>query len=203
MNHRLAPGFLIASPKLDGSPFERALIVMVHHDEEGAMGFIVNKALDIDFGSLLQSADEKFVRGIADRCYEIDVHFGGPVRVEQLWVIYQQGGALAASEQEIAHEVEELGTLRFGQEWFLASSSEIIEQIASGQKAQAYRPFVGYTGWGPGQLEEELEDGSWLCLGFDEDLVFKRGEEDAWALALERLGVSPMAFTLMGKMADA
>jgi putative transcriptional regulator len=199
IDHLLAPGFLIASPKLDGSPFERAVIVMVHHDDQGAMGFIINKALDIDFGSLLQSADEKFALGISDRCYDIDVHFGGPVRVEQLWVIYNQ----APPTPEELEAAEQDGSLFFGERWFLASSSEVIERIASGQQAQAYRPFVGYTGWGPGQLEGELEEGSWLCLGFDDELLFEVKAEEAWSLALDRLGVSPMAFTLMGKMAEA
>ena len=64
----LAPGFLIASPRLDGGPFERAVIVMVHHDEEGAMGFIVNKPLGIDFGSLLESADDQLGGEIDARC---------------------------------------------------------------------------------------------------------------------------------------
>ena len=200
MDDALAPGFLIASPKLDGSPFERAVIVMVHHDERGAMGFIINKALDIDFGSLLKSADEALTRGIHERCFELDVHFGGPVRVEQLWVIYRHD---EPSPQDLALAEEE-GTLRFGGRWFLASSSEVIELLAAAQLERAYRPFVGYTGWGPGQLEGELEEGSWLCLGFeDEELIFCREDEDAWTKALERLGVSPMAFTLMGKVAQA
>ena len=203
MDHQtLAPGFLIASPRLDGGPFERAVILMVHHDDEGAMGFIVNKPLDINFGALLQSADKPIIAEIADSCYQIDVHFGGPVRVEQLWLIYQQGGEHATRRHDLAKFSEE-GTLRFEDAWFLAASSDSIERFATGVLNQPYRPFVGYTGWTEGQLEAEIEDGSWLFLDFQEDMVLDGPPEERWAAALSRLGVDPMAFMMMGKAGTA
>ncbi|MEM1349987.1 MAG: YqgE/AlgH family protein [Myxococcota bacterium] len=196
----LAPGFLIASPKLDGSPFERAVIVMVHHDDQGAMGFIVNKPLDIDFGSLLESVqeDEYASRAIADGCFDVFVHFGGPVRVEQLWVIYNHDGV--PFEPDNDH-----GMISFGGTWTLVASSDSIEAFAFGERVNAFLPFIGYTGWGPGQLEGELEEGSWLCLDFQDDLVLDQDAdgEDIWAEALGRLGVHPMAFLMMSKVGEA
>jgi len=194
-----APGFLIASPRLDGSPFERAVIVMVHHDEDGAMGFIVNKPLSIDLGSLLQTADEVLTGQIMDSCFDLNVRFGGPVRVEQLWLIYQENERHTLLERDF-DELEERGLLHFDERWCLVADSDSIEDFVYGKRHDSYRPYIGYTGWGPGQLEGEIDEGSWLLLDFHEEMVFDENEpEECWQQALERLGVNPMAFLMMAK----
>ena len=197
----LAPGLLIASPKLDGSTFERAVIVMVHHDEGGAMGFILNKPLTVDLGSLLETADEALEGPIDERCFDVAVRFGGPVRVEQLWLIYRDLDEESETPQAF-EALEQRGSLQFHKRWCVVADSESIEAFLYGQRDDPFRPFIGYTGWGPGQLEEELEEGSWLFLEFQEDLIFDdRDADDCWDDALARLGVAPMAFLMMGKVA--
>ena len=197
----LAPGFLIASPRLDGGPFERAVIVMVHHDEEGAMGFIVNKPLGIDFGSLLESADDQLGGEIDARCFDVSVHFGGPVRVEQLWLIYNESPGDPTPER--AETIEDDGQVRFDDLWYLVAASDSIESFAYGERSSPFKPFIGYTGWGPGQLEGEIEEGSWLCLDFDSARVIGGDDEACWGEALGSLGVDPMAFMMMGKAGSA
>jgi putative transcriptional regulator len=191
----LAPGYLVASPRLDGSLFERSVICMVQHGDEGAMGFIVNKPLDVDFGSLLEMVE---LEGgdIAPECYLQDVYFGGPVRVEQLWVIYN--GVLAATAPDEFASLEQDGEVRFHDEWALSGTADSIESFAFGREDNPFRPFVGYAGWGPGQLEKEIGEGSWLMLDFDEDLVLAPGGS-TWETALERLGVDETTFMMMGK----
>lgn len=199
MDGSLSPGFLIASPKLDDSPFERAVIVMVHHNEQGAMGFIINKPLTIDLGSLLETAEETLPGEIDEGCFDASVHFGGPVRVEQLWLIYRGDEPHELSEDEI-EQLEDKGQLHFTDHWCLVADSRSIESFVYGTRTDPYRPYIGYTGWGPGQLEDEIEDGSWLFLDFQEDLVFGELEPDeCWDEALARLGVNPMAFLMMAK----
>ena len=199
----ISPGFLIASPRLDGTPFERAVVVMVHHDHEGAMGFIINKPLDLDFGSLIESVNDEIARQILPECFEMPVHFGGPVRVEQLWLIFQR--ELAASEKAVDRELlrqvqlPDDGALTFCEGWFLAAHGEIIEGFALGHQHGSYRPMIGYSGWGPGQLESEIEEGSWLLLDFDGDFLLDSLPSVHWDDALERLGVDPTAFLMMGK----
>lgn len=200
----IAPGFLIASPKLDGSPFERAVIAMVHHDKEGAMGFIINKPLDIDFGSLIQSVNEHIARDILPHCFDTPVHFGGPVRIEQLWLIFQRSlhghEELAANQLLLQHvQQPDDGALSFCDDWFLAASSELIEGFALGTQTGPYRPFIGYSGWGAGQLESEIDDGSWLLLDFEEEFFFDAIPTLHWDDALKRLDVNPTAFLMMGK----
>ncbi len=197
----LSPGFLIASPKLDGTPFERAVVVIVHHDDEGAMGFIINKPLEIDFGSLIQSVNEDIARQVVPDSFDVHVYFGGPVRIEQLWLIFQQDPDILSPRLRATptSNPEDSSTLGFSDGWFLAASGDIIEGFALGKEHGNYRPFIGYSGWGPGQLEAEIEDGSWLILDFEEDLFFDSIPAYNWDQALNRLGVDPTAFLMMAK----
>lgn len=187
----LSPGFLIASPRMDGSIFERSVIVLVHHDEEGAMGFIVNKAIDVDFGTLLEMVDLSEDQ-ISPRCYDELVYFGGPVRVEQLWVIQSKGDRPV--------EPEDIG---FHPSWKVAMTSDSIRELAAGVVHGSFRPYMGYTGWGPGQLEGEISEGSWLMVDFDEQLMFSVDIEGVWQTALNRLGVTERMFAMMGKAGQA
>lgn len=199
----LSPGYLVASPKLDGTPFERAVVAMVHHDDEGAMGFIINKPLEIDFGSLIQSVNEDIARKVIPASFDVHVYFGGPVRIEQLWLIFQEPrdtlSYTAPGARRTLEAVEDDSTLSFSDGWYLAASGDIIEGFALGLQEGNYRPFIGYSGWGPGQLESEIEDGSWLILDFEEDLFFDSIPASNWDQALGRLGVDATAFLMMGK----
>lgn len=192
----LAPGYLIASPKLDGSLFERAVIMMVHHDEEGAMGFIVNKPLDMDVGGLFASMDSAVLDQIDPRCARVDVCFGGPVRMEQLWMVLKGDGA-----RELAFDDD--GTIVFKEQWCVLAAAEDIERVIKGEHGATCWPCLGYSGWGAGQLEEELAEGSWLFVEFDEALVLDEDPDAQWERALERLGVAPMAFMMMSGLAQA
>ena len=203
-SNAISPGFLVASPKLDDTPFERAVVVMVHHDDEGAMGFIVNKPLEIDFGSLIQSVNDDIGSQLIAESFDQPVHFGGPVRIEQLWLMFQRD--IEGEEDRLANQrlLEKMklpddGALTFGEGWFLAASGDIIEGFARGSQHGCYRPFIGYSGWDAGQLEAEIEEGSWLLLDFDDDFVFDRLPRLHWDEALERIGVDPTAFLMMGK----
>jgi putative transcriptional regulator len=198
----IAPGFLIASPKLDDSPFERAVVAMVRHDDQGAMGFIVNKPMDlerVDFGSLLAAAHEEIADQIVESCYKVPLYFGGPVRTDQLWLIQRS----AADWEQGDLETEEEGELMFAERWHVLFAATAIEAVARGHRVAPYRPFMGYAGWGPGQLEDEMEDGAWLFLPWEEAFLFPEDAEGCWARALAEVGVEPMAFLMMGKVGMA
>lgn len=197
----LAPSYLIASPRLDGGPFERALILMVHHDEHGSMGFIVNKPLDQNLGMLLSHVEGDLSDFIGPEEYESPVHFGGPVSLEQLWMIGEVGEENYASYGALRDPdvLEREGVLRFHEDWLLAASWEIISSYTRGDR-RVHHAFLGYTGWGAGQLASEIEEGSWLVLDFDEGFLTEpipRGE--IWRDALDQLGVPPAAFLMMSK----
>ena len=197
----LAPGFLVAAPKLEGGPFEQAVILMVHHDEQGAMGFIINKPVDIDFGSLIESADEPIDGELAANTYEQAVLFGGPVRVEQLWVLFNDDGAGVEHMRRGGgiQDFDEIAEMPFHRDWKLAGSGAVIEGFATGRREAHYQPIIGYAGWGTGQLESEIEEGSWLAVDFDESLLTETDPDDCWEAALQLVGLDPASFLMMGE----
>ena len=204
-SQHISPGFLIASPKLDDSPFERSVVVMVQHDDEGAMGFIVNKPLEIDFGSVIQSVNDELSPSITADSFDVPVHFGGPVRVEQLWLMFQRTvgdstGDLDDFDRKLVEKMQlaDDSAFAFSDGWYLAASGDLIEGFATGDQNGDYRPFIGYCGWGAGQLEAEIEEGSWLLLDFDGEFLFESLPDVHWEDALNRLGVDPTAFLMMG-----
>lgn len=200
----ISPGFLVASPKLDDTPFERSVVVMVHHDDEGAMGFIVNKPLELDFGSVIDNLDGGAGRQVEPESFDIPVHFGGPVRAEQLWLMFQrtlEGDDNPGADRRLLEKIAmpDDSAFAFSDGWYLAASGDLIEEFATGLQPGDYRPFIGYCGWGAGQLETEIEEGSWLLLDFDGDFLFDSLPDVHWEDALERLGVEPTAFLMMGQ----
>jgi len=202
----LAPGFLVAAPKLEGSPFERAVIAMVHHDDDGAMGFIVNKPVEIDFGTLLQNAEETVTEEIDPATFDKTVSFGGPVRVEQLWVLYHAPGPREApTEAELTgaaggvEQFEEVAEWAFHDDWVVAGSGSVIESFARGDRDATFHPIIGYSGWGPGQLEGEIEEGSWLAVDFDDTLLLETEPDERWEAALDIVGLDPQSFIMMGE----
>lgn len=201
----MAPCFLVASPKLDDSPFERAVILLVHHDEQGAMGYIVNKPVQVDFGTLIASVNEAIEDQILAERFEQTVFFGGPVRMEQLWVLFRRsapGPPARPLAFEGGSEVHP-ANLHFGERWTLSAAGRIIERFALEPTDRFFMPMLGYAGWGAGQLEGELEDGSWLLADFDEALVRETPAADCWDRALKIIGVDPTAFLMMGKAGSA
>lgn len=196
----MAPGYLVASPKLDGGPFERAVILLVHHDQHGAMGQIINKPVEVDFGTLIASVNEEIEDAILPERFDKTVYFGGPVRIEQLWVLFQHG---QAGQQPRVGDFVEPADLEVGEEWTLSASGRVIEDFALHETDDYFMPVLGYAGWGAGQLEKELEEGSWLVGDFDDALICQTHPNDCWDRALEQIGVGPTAFLMMGKMGTA
>lgn len=199
----MAPGFLIASPKLDGGPFERAVILLVHHDEEGAMGQIINKPIEVDFGTLIASVNEEIEEAILAERFEQTVYFGGPVRMEQLWVLYKhraEQGREGEPDDDFPYDLIESEDIDFADQWTLTASGRVIEDFALHETDDYFMPVLGYAGWGAGQLESELEEGSWLVADFDEALLRQTAPADCWRRALAAIGVEPTAFLMMGKM---
>lgn len=196
----MAPAFLVASPKLDGGPFERAVILLVHHDEEGAMGHIVNRPVDVDFGTLITGVNEELSDDILDEHYERPVYFGGPVRAEQLWLLVGRGLDQPKPSEE---RRPDRGDVEVDERWRLISNGRIIEEYAVRRSDDVILPMLGYAGWGGGQLEGELEEGAWLIGEFDDRLLYETEADDRWERALEAIGVGPTAFLMMGSVGSA
>lgn len=207
----LAPGMLVATPQLDGGPFERAVIVLVHHkNQEGTIGYVVNKPLEVEFGTIMENVDQQLVSQMDRDLKGRTVMFGGPVQMQQLWVLFQQHRDETFEDftdpDDIDRMFEEPGeqeSFPFHSEWSLTASSELIESLALDGGQRHLMPMLGYTGWGEGQLEGEIEEGSWLTLDFDGSFLRDRPHELMWEEAFESLGLSSNQFFMMGQGGSA
>ena len=175
-DHYLEGRLLIAMPSIDSSVFERAVIYMCAHSDDGAMGLIVNKpAPELKFAELLKQL------GIpeTEEARRIQVHVGGPVEHGRGFVLHSGDYHLEESTMEV------------GDGFGMTATLDIIRDMARGAGPQKSIMALGYAGWGPGQLEQELQDNGWLVCDADRDLVFAVADDEKWQFALKSLGVTP------------
>ncbi len=174
---------LIAMPSMGDARFERSVIYMCAHSEDGAMGLIVNKpAPDLRFSDLLEQLDMKS----AGEARQIQVHFGGPVE-------HGRGFVLHSRDYESAES-----TLTVDDSFGMTATLDILEDISNGDGPKDCLLALGYAGWGPGQLESELQANGWLTCEASHDLVFNEGDGDKWQAALASLGISPSFLSAAG-----
>ena len=171
---------LIALPALADSPFARSVTLICQHDDEGAMGVVVNRASEYTLGEVFQQM------GIASDdetlCAQ-PVLAGGPVHPERGFVLHD-GARQWDSSLAIAERL------------YLTTSRDILEAMARGDGPRHVAVALGCAGWGAGQLENELIDNSWLTAPADSELLFALPLAARWQAAAGRIGVD------MARMAD-
>ena len=168
----LAGKMLVATPAIQDSPFSRSVIYMFVHNAEGAMGIITNvpvatvklkeifDQLDIDTGLKLP---------------DLPVHFGGPVESYRGFVMH--------SADQIPQDA-----LYTSEGIVVSASVNILQKIANGDGPEKGLLMLGYAGWAAGQLEQEIEGGSWLVAPASRKLVFETPNDSKWAVATASLG---------------
>lgn len=167
---------LLAMPGIRDPRFSKTVIYMCAHSADGAMGLVVNKALEsLSFPDLLEQLG---IEAGADGS-QIDVHFGGPVESGRGFVLHTA-------------EYKQEATMVVDQEIALTATADILRDIASGAGPRRSLLALGYAGWGPGQLDSEIKANGWLHVLPDDELVFGPGLETKWERALGKLGVDPL-----------
>ena len=190
----LAPGFLVAAPGLGDPNFAGSLVLMAEHHGEGALGFVVNRAGPVSIADVLGSVDADLRRaGESSGVAGSPVLVGGPVQPERLWVLFRPG----AVAPDAAGSVAVCDGLALG------GSRELLEALVHTPEAGPYLLLLGYAGWGPMQLENEVSQGAWVPLGMQTDLVFDVPLEERWETAVRRLGLDPDGFLVGGGGAQA
>lgn len=155
--------------------FEHAVIYLCAHSAEGAMGIILNRVIDqISFPELL----EQLKIAETENCYDIPVHFGGPVETGRGFVL---------------HTTDYLqdSTMVVNQSIALSATVDVLRDIAEGLGPREKMLALGYAGWGAGQLDRELKDNVWLTLDADEFFIFDSPADDKWDHALQKLRIDP------------
>jgi putative transcriptional regulator len=178
MASQLAPGFLVAAPSLLDPNFKRTVILLVDHKPEGSIGFVVNRPAQVPLRAMLErlglAADEA-------PHSESSVLVGGPVNPQTGWVVFEQGAATAHS-QEIVRVSDRLA---------VSASRELLQTLVAHKGPERMVLVLGYSGWGPGQLDAEIVQGAWIPVDFDDRIVFDTPFDDRWASTLRILGIDP------------
>ena len=179
----LAPGLLLAAPRLGDPNFERTVVLLARHDDSGALGWIINGRAAGAVGELLE-ASRLLPEGVApprNAAFTRPARVGGPVASESGWVLYPRGQEPLPGEMDVGESLAVTGAL------------DALRQVIR-EGRDDFRLFVGYAGWSPGQLEGEVRAGVWLPADVDASLVLA-DDEDLWELAYHRtIGASPGAF---------
>jgi putative transcriptional regulator len=176
INGSLTGKCLIAMPSLADSAFARSVIYVCAHSPEGAMGLVVNRALDqLTFPDIL----EQLAIEPQTDCQSIRVHFGGPVESARGFVLHSAEYSLES-------------TLRVDDAVALTATTDVLRAIAEGGGPRQSMMALGYSGWGAGQLDAEMLENAWLTVDADEELLFSTKLDSKWNLAVSRLGIDPM-----------
>ena len=184
MNTKLAPGLLVAAPGMTCPFFHHTVILLVEHSEDGALGFVVNRPTDTPVTSLMDGLE---IDDLADEI-EGEIWVGGPVAPDTGWVLFDPSSG----------DTSEVEAVELGERVAVSASRTFLEQLADGEGPEVFAVLLGYAGWGPGQLDDEIREGSWILIDLDPALVFDVAAEDRWVGALASLGIDPARVVGLG-----
>ena len=177
MEMRLSPGFLIAMPQLEGPNFARTVVLLVHHDDEGAMGLVVNRRTDVELDTFCRQHDITYAGG-EDR----HLHLGGPCELQRGFLLHQEP-KLATHHVGLFTGV------------YLSTQAESVRAVLE-KGRRPYTFLLGYAGWGKGQLEREIAQGSWLTADAHASRIFDSDAENVWTRALGDLGIDTVSLAV-------
>jgi putative transcriptional regulator len=175
----LAPGFLIAMPQLQDPNFHRTVVLMLEHGDGGSMGLVINRQANLTFQDLGKSQELK----VAERRYADHLFVGGPVESYRGFVLHD-----ATSIDEKAEVLPGL---------YLSVTSDALERLIQ-DDVTTMRFCLGYAGWGPGQVEHELKQGSWLFTEATRDGVLVADPEHIWEEVIKSMGIDPAMLITTG-----
>ena len=167
---------LIAMPGIDDERFDKSVILLCAHSDEHAMGIVLNKTMaDITLPELLDQLDVP----MEDRLPNDPILKGGPVGTDRGFVIHSE-------------DFESIGaTIPINERLRLTATKEVLSAMASPDRPRKCRLALGYSGWGPKQLENELRENIWLVVDADEEIIFDTDFDGKWLRAISKLGITP------------
>jgi len=172
MPESLAPSLLISMPQLADPNFHRTVVLLCWHNETGAFGLVVNRPL-VTSGRVVVKLDPPVITS-----RELKIWVGGPVEQQVSWIL--AGGDVTVS-----------GDTKITDNLYLSTSPDLLRRTLEATAPEQTRLIVGYSGWGPGQLEAELEASAWLIGDVDSDFIFCTPPDEMWEKALRRMGADP------------
>jgi len=174
MSAYLQDVFLVAMPNMADPTFSHAVTYICEHNQEGAMGLVINKPMDITIRELFVHLD---ITTEHDDLASQSVLYGGPLQSERGFVLHQE------TEQQWQ------STLKIKGGMCITTSRDILVEVANKQGPQDFLITLGYAGWTPGQLEQELAESVWLVAPADPKILFQTPVHARWQAAASLLGV--------------
>jgi putative transcriptional regulator len=165
--------FLIAMPNMADPHFSKTLTYICEHNEQGALGLVVNRPLDMALSKLLEQVR---IPATSSQCKSIPVHFGGPVQTDRGFVLHKPVGKWQS-------------TLTINPDIGLTTSKDILQAMAQGTGPLQTLVALGYAGWSPGQIEHELAQNAWLTVAARHDVMFDLPAEERLVAAMDLLGI--------------
>lgn len=166
--------FIIAMPTLADRNFFHTVTFLCQHNEEGALGIVINRATDMTLGEIFSQMDIKVT---VPKAAQQPVYAGGPVQQDRGFVLHTKGGDWNAS-MAVSDDIS------------LTTSRDILEAIAVGDGPDHYLIALGYAGWGEGQLEKEFMDNAWLNTPFSSQILFDTPVSQRWSAAADQIGIN-------------
>lgn len=179
MPSELQPGFLVAAPSLLDPNFQGSVVLLTAHKPEGSLGFVINRASPMSFRDVATElgVDEDL------EIPEVPVLTGGPVAPETGWLIYDPSTKIGDPGDNVLEVSDNL---------HVSTSRELLEHIAKEPSANRHVLILGYSGWGAGQLDEEIKQGAWIPVDLEERIVFETPVDDRYVATLATLGINPL-----------
>lgn len=179
-SHSLAGQLLVAMPGMDDPTFDHTVTYVCEHSEQGALGLIINRPMEMEIHDVLQQ-------------FSLQASTG-----EQLHQPVMQGGPVQAERGFILHEPAQNwdSTTEVGHSLFVTTSQDILSDLAAGRGPERMLMALGYAGWDAGQLEHEIRLNSWLTVPALPHLVFDTPYEERWQAAARSIGIDPANLSL-------
>ena len=168
-----APILLLSMPQMADPNFAQTVVLLCEYTEKGAFGLVVNRQMDEPAHTLVKTDPP------IDVDPEVKLWIGGPVEPERTWVLTADAQGPDDEQREICPGV------------VLSVSHQLTLQILQAPPSNRSRVVVGYAGWAPGQLEQEIAGSAWLTMDVDPGLIFSVPPDLMWETALRRLGTDP------------
>ena len=175
----LANHFLIAMPAMQDPVFGGTVVYVCEHNENGVLGVVINKPTDMTMQVLFERIDLEPEASLSPTIVDEPIMFGGPVQDDRGFVLHTPGARYSSS-------------LTVTEEVAFTTSIDVLEAVARGDGPERMLVSIGYSGWSPGQLEEEISRNGWLTVGADARILFDLPVEERYFAAMKLLGFDPL-----------
>jgi putative transcriptional regulator len=169
---RLSPVLLVSMPQMLDPNFSKSVVLLAEYGTHGAFGLVVNRMMNVPAHEVIKADPPMEIRE------DVHLYVGGPVEPNRAWVLTRHR-ELDGDALEVTDDV------------YLSAAPELIRHALRSAPTPELRLIVGYAGWAPGQLDEELAASAWLMAPVEPDLLFDVPVETMWETAIKRLGADP------------